>query len=367
MDRRTFITSAAALPLAHGLPSLAQAPAQARQFAPGAIGWRTFEVVTEINVISAGGVTRAWVPVPTLDTEWQQSQPSTWSGNMADVAIDTDKTYGAKMVRATWAADEPQPKITVVSRVRTRDRALDWTKKARPAAVPADLALALRSTELIPVDGIVKDTATKIVAGRTTDLDKTRALYDWVVHNTYRDPQVAGCGVGDVRAMLTTGNLGGKCADLNALFVGLCRSVGVPARDVYGIRVAKSAFPYKELGAGSPNITKAQHCRAEVWLADYGWVAMDPADVAKVMRQETPDWIKDPGNPIAKPVYTALFGTWEGNWMGYNTAHDVPLPGSTGPALGFLMYPQCETKGQRVDCLDPDTFEYKITAREVAA
>ena len=213
----------------------------------------------------------------------------------------------------------------------------------------------------------MKDTATKIVAGKITDLDKTRAIYDWVVHNTYRDPQVAGCGVGDVRAMLVTGNLGGKCADLNALFVGLCRAAGVPARDVYGIRVAKSAFPYKELGAGSPNITKAQHCRAEVWLADYGWVAMDPADVAKVMRQETPDWIKDPFAPVAKPVYTALFGTWEGNWMGYNTAHDVRLPGSTGAPLGFLMYPQCETKGQRVDCLDPETFEYKVTARDVTA
>ena len=47
-----------------------------------------------------------------------------------------------------------------------------------------------------------------------------------------------GCGVGDIRAMLETGNLGGKCADLNALFVGLARAAGIPARDVYGVRVA---------------------------------------------------------------------------------------------------------------------------------
>ncbi len=365
MDRRTFITSAAVLPLAGSLPSIALA--QERTFSPASPAWRTFEVVNEINVISAGGVTRAWVPVPSLDTGWQQSQPSTWTGNMREAVVETDPVYGAKMVRATWAENEPQPKLVVVSRVRTRDRTIDWASKTRPAAVPADIALALRATDLIATDGIVKTTATKIVGNRTGDLDKTRAIYDWVVANTYRDPQVAGCGVGDVRAMLTTGNLGGKCADLNALFVGLCRAAGVPARDVYGIRTAKSAFPYKELGAGSPTITKAQHCRAEVWLADYGWVAMDPADVAKVMRQETPEWIKDPLNPIAKPVYTALFGAWEGNWMGYNTAHDVKLAGSNGAPLGFLMYPQCETKGQRVDCLDPETFEYKITVREVTA
>jgi len=99
------------------------------------------------------------------------------------------------------------------------------------------------------------------------------------------------------------------------------------ARDVYGIRVAKSAFGYKELGAGTPDITRAQHCRAEVWLAGRGWVAMDPADVGKVMRLETADWIKTTDHPVVTPVYRALFGGWEGNWMGYNVAHDVAQPG----------------------------------------
>lgn len=364
MRRRTFIATAAALPLAGALPSLAFA--QARPFAPGAAGWRTFEITTQVDVAHAGGVTRVWVPVAAMDTDWQQSLPASWTGNMREAVLDTDKKYGAKMVRATWADGEKTPTLTVVSRVRTRDRTIDWAKKTRPAA-PADLAQNLAPTELIPTDGIVKATATQIVAGKATDLDKTRAIYDWVVYNTYRDPKVPGCGVGDIKGMLETKNMGGKCADLNALFVGLARAAGVPARDVYGIRVAKSAFPYKELGAGSADISKAQHCRAEVWLDDYGWVAMDPADVAKVMRQETPEWIKDPKNEVAAPVYAALFGTWEGNWMGYNTAHDVPLPGSRGPAVGFLMYPQGETRGQRIDSLDPETFKYKITVREVTA
>jgi transglutaminase-like putative cysteine protease len=63
----------------------------------------------------------------------------------------------------------------------------------------------------------------------------------------------------------------------------------VPARDVYGIRIAKSELGYKSLGASSENITKAQHCRAEVYLSEYGWVAVDPADVRKVMLEE-PFW-----------------------------------------------------------------------------
>ena len=52
--------------------------------------------------------------------------------------------------------------------------------------------------------------------------------------------------------------------------------------------------------------------------------------------------------------------------MGYNVAHDIALPGASGPKVAFLMYPQAETRGERVDSLDPDTFKYKITMREIA-
>jgi transglutaminase-like putative cysteine protease len=167
--------------------------------------------------------------------------------------------------------------------------------------------------------------------------------------------------------MLETGNLGGKCADINALFVGLCRAVGVPARDVYGIRLVPSAFGYKELSGNPASLKGAQHCRAEVYLQAHGWVAMDPADVAKVMRLETPEWIKRTDNAVVQPVYNRLFGGWEGNWLGWNTAHDVALPGSKEDRLGFLMYPVAETAEGRADSYAPDTFKYQITAREIKA
>jgi hypothetical protein len=51
--------------------------------------------------------------------------------------------------------------------------------------------------------------------------------------------------------------------------------------------------------------------------------------------------------------------------MGYNLAHDVALPGSSKGKIGFLMYPQAETAEGRRDSLDPDTFKYTITSREL--
>jgi transglutaminase-like putative cysteine protease len=80
----------------------------------------------------------------------------------------------------------------------------------------------------------------RIVDGRTDPRERLRAIYDWVVDTTWRNPDTPGCGLGDIKAMLESGNFGGKCVDINGLMVGLARAAGIPARDVYGIRVADS-------------------------------------------------------------------------------------------------------------------------------
>ena len=234
-------------------------------------------------------------------------------------------------------------------------RLREWT--------PTELRYCLRPTTLLPTNGIVKTTADEITSGAHTDIEKARAIYDWIVDNTFRDPKTRGCGVGDIRFMLESRDLGGKCADLNALFVGLARASGLPARDVYGIRVGKSEFGYKSLGTSSANVTKAQHCRAEVYLTAYGWVPVDPADVRKVVLEEPPG-NRVLGDDMVKKARARLFGSWEMNWIAYNFAQDVVLPGSSGAPIGFLMYPQAETADGRLDCLDPDNFKYEITSKK---
>jgi transglutaminase-like putative cysteine protease len=237
-----------------------------------------------------------------------------------------------------------------------------------PAAASGESASTLqtylRATALLPTDGIVRDTAERICAGDKTDLDKARALYEWVVENTSRDPHTPGCGMGDVASMLKSGYLGGKCADINALFVALARSVAIPARDAYGVRVAESRLGYKCLGR-SGDVSKAQHCRAEFYARGVGWIPVDPADVRKVMLEEVPGGLPL-GDPRVQAARQALFGSWEMNWVAYNHGHDVVLPGSVKPPLPFLMYPNGETGGERLNSLEATTFRYELYARELA-
>jgi transglutaminase-like putative cysteine protease len=364
--RRTVLKAAGSLLLAGALPrTLFAAEAQAeRHFDPRPGEWKTYEVVTRIDLKRANGPSTVWVPLPSIDTDWQRTLSSNWSGNATSLHADSDPRYGARFLTAQFDGSAA-PTLEIVSRVQTRNRAEDWKTKSPGAESADDLKLWLQPTDLMPLDGVVKKTALQIVSGAKTDEEKVQRIYDWIVLNTFREPKVRGCGTGNIKAMLETGNFGGKCADLNGLMVGLSRAAGVPARDVFGIRIAPSAFGYKELGGKPAALQGAQHCRAEVYLKRHGWVAMDPADVAKVMRQETAAWIKDVDNPIVAPVKQALFGGWEGNWMGYNFAQDVHLPGLDAKTVGFLMYPQAQSGGEPYDSLDPEAFHYAITARAV--
>jgi len=371
MNRRHFLktgASAPALLAGSALLPNAMGTASAQATPQSAPAWRIFEINTRVEVLKPAGTTRVWLPVPLIaDTEYQKALGNQWNAEGGQAALSQDAKSATGIVSAEWESGA-KPVLTLTSRFATMNRSVDFSKAGNSAGSvrKEELQYFLQPSELIPIDGIVKSTAMDITKGTKSDLDKARAIYEWIVENTYRDPKTRGCGIGDIKFMLDNKSLGGKCADLNALYVGLARASGLPARDVYGVRVADSRNGFRSLGK-SEVITKAQHCRAEVYLSSYGWVPVDPADVRKVILEEEPGKLLTLDDERVKKARKLLFGAWEMNWVGYNYSHDVRLPASTKGAVAFFMYPQCETAEGRLDSLDPDNFKYQITSRELAA
>src|SRR5712664_923696 len=351
MIRREFLPSGA----------FADAP-----FTPKPDAWRKFEITTRVEIVNPSGKVQVWLPLPAVaEPDWTQPLGNEWTSNAKSAVLKRDAKYGAQMLHVEWADGERAPVAEVMSRIATRDRAVDLSKRGASSQLSdGERKLYTASTDLMPTDGIVKATADSIVGWAFSDVEKARRIYEWIVENTFRDPKTRGCGIGDIASMLKTGDLGGKCADLNALYVGLARAVGLPARDVYGIRIAPSRFGYKSLGTASEIVSKAQHCRAEVFLSGLGWTPVDPADVRKVVLEEPPGQLAL-GDPKVVAARKRLFGSWEMNWLAYNRGHDIVLPHSKGPKLPYLMYPNGETGGERLDQLEPDAFKYSISAREI--
>lgn len=359
MRRREFLYLAAAA--SAGTGAQAHSPLGMGQDKKG---WRVFEITTRVRVLHPSGVTRVWLPEPLAEeTPFQKLLAS---------RVDVGGRYlqqgeeTAGMVAAVFPGGV-EPVLVQRVRVATRDWDVPLGSSGRERQRgDGDLQGFLTPTRYVPTDGIVKRKAEEITAGAATDVQKARAIYEWIVENTHREAKVRGCGVGDIRPMLETGNLGGKCADLNALFVGLARAAGLPARDVYGLRVGPSRLEARSLGTKSEDVSKAQHCRAEVYLNGPGWVPVDPADVRKVVLEESPGNLTLTDEKV-QDVRARLFGSWEMNWVAFNYRQDVTLPGSDGPPLHFFMYPQAETAEGRLDSLDPDSFQYEITSHEVTS
>ena len=329
-----------------------------------ASSWRTFDLTTHVELQPTVRATRIWVPLPLKDDQrFQQCLGNTVQ--CSDGRWSMQASSGkASMVTAEFPP-RSEPILKVVSRVRVRDWSVDLHRPTPVREMPsAERKAFLEATRYVPTDGVVRSKALDITSGAQSDEDRARAIYNWIVTDTCRKSSVRGCGNGNIRPLLETGDLGGKCADLSALFVGLARAAGLPARDVYGIRVAPSRLGYASLGPATSKVSHAQHCRAEVWLECFGWVPVDPADVHKVMLEEPPGHLsmKDPKVQSARE---RLFGSWEMNWVAFNFAQDIALPGSQGPALPFFMYPQAETAEGRLDSLDPENFRYEITSTSV--
>jgi transglutaminase-like putative cysteine protease len=349
MHRRQFINAAGAV-TAFALTPRAAAAAMETIGKP-----RRAEIKTIIDVSAHPGAAEVWVPVIETVSGYQQASPPhlTCSGH---AEIVHDDRYGARMVRARWSAAGLKT-LVLAQTVETRDRGV-----VKASLTEAERRFWIQPTPSTPTDGIVRDLALAIVGAKTDPREKVRAIYDWIVDNTFRDPQTRGCGLGDIKSLLESKRFGGKCADLNGLMTGLCRAAGIPARDAYGIRFAPSKFQ-NVLGPSTPDISHAQHCRSEVWLDGVGWFPVDPADVRKIV-VEAKVSVDSPG---VKAERERLFGAWEMNWVAYNSATDLALPGaSRAMEAHFLMYPYGMTAGSDFDWLDPTAFSYAITATQRA-
>jgi transglutaminase-like putative cysteine protease len=350
MKRREFLT------LSAGAMLLAQAPWSWAQTGTEAPPGRKIHLSYDVSLLQEGAEAYLWLPVPVDMRDYQSVSTPHWRTN-ADTALITHLSQ-VSAFHAHWR-NSSMRNATLSMECTIRDRATDFNATSHaPAVSEKILHHYLQPSEHMPIDGIVLRTSQEATRGAFAPLQKARAIYDWVVDNTFREPKVKGCGRGDIKTMLETGNLGGKCADINALFVGLCRAAGIPAREVYGIRVAESRL-FPSLGK-SGDVSRAQHCRAEFYIAGIGWVPVDAADVRKAVLEDRLAL----DHPSIIALRERLFGFWEMNWIAFNHERDIVL--SPRHTASFFMYPCAEVAGTLSDSLDPTNFSYCIDSSEIA-
>ena len=321
-----FITALTIFGLVH------QAAAKERQ--------GTVTIQASLNASAEAKNVKLWIPYP-MSNKNQDITSVSISGNYADTGIYKEPKDGASVLYAEWNAPAKDRVLTYTFTIKRKEVVTrNFPKKELPLSTE-ELRQYLDNSHLGSSEKRVKEIASEITRGKKTILEKSRAVYDWVVDNMRRDPNVKGCGLQEIDRLLT--EKGGKCADISSVYIALSRASGIPARHVYGIRMPKIT---------DGDITKFQHCWAEFYLPGYGWVVVDPADVLKFKLEKNPT----PEELRAKREY--FFGAVDESRIALNSAEHIMLnPPQNGRPLLYFMYPYAEVDGKP---LNEDLYGFNI-------
>jgi transglutaminase-like putative cysteine protease len=322
--------------------------------------WNSYRLSYHIELPESPAPARLWIPIPLLgDSIYQRNQGTIWSGNAQKVDFDPLKATAVPMVYAEWTRPGPRT-LEVSTIVKTLDRKADLGKAAGAGPLPAETRVFLAGTSLIPVDHDTRKLAKEATQGAGSPLERARALYDWVIANAAYDPQVPGCGTGNVAAMLKSGKLAGRSADLSALLVALARASGIPARLAFGIALDRSRLS-PALGAYG-DVSQGQEVRAELYLAGAGWVPVDPANVVRAAFESG----LPQGDPRIVDLKNRFFGGWEMNWVVLNHWERLSLkPQPAALGLPYFAYPHAEIAAKPRDSLDHRNFVYTVRSAQL--
>ncbi len=307
-------------------------------------GTMAFNITVRTN--ETAKTVRLWQPYP-VSNDNQKITNVTINGNYNYSGIYREPENGNMILYAEWTNPQGFPNLNFSFDIWRSEIVLK-NFPDEEGAIPVDAQEFLLPTSLGPVDGIVKKYSNEITEGKNTILSKATAIYDYLIDHGERDPDLNFCGDGDVCQLLQI--LRGKCVDFSSVFTALSRSAGVPAREILGTRIYKDG-----------DITGAYHCRAEFYLPNYGWVPVDPSDVAKLMLNENLQ-INDTKVVEARDYF---FGAQTETYVDLSTGRDIILnPEQEAGPINYFMYPYAEVNGEALDFISQEYLKYTVTFKE---
>ncbi len=280
-----------------------------------------FQYSFTVKDVPAGERLRVWIPAPHSD-EFQEVKVISGRGDLG-FRKTRESRFGNEMYYAqTSEARQADVRFEFVYDVVRHQRLTLGVARPHLAEVQLkerDRKQYLQPDKLVPVSGLPAELAVKVTEGKTTPLDKARAIYDYVFTTMRYDKTGTGWGHGDVLYACEAKK--GNCTDFHSLFIAMSRSQGIPARFEIGFPLP----PDQHLGE-----IAGYHCWADFFEPQHGWVPVDISEAWK--HQEKRDY---------------FFGAHDVNRVEFTMGRDLRLnPAQDGPPLNYFVYPYVEVAGK---------------------
>ena len=274
--------------------------------------------------VPAGQKVRIWIPAAHSD-DFQEVKIVSATGDLP-LKKSRESKYGNEMYYAeAGKASQASLHFEVVYDVVRHERIV--LGRAIPHLTTVKIKdkeakLYLTPDALVPVTGLPAELATKVVIGKSSQLEKARAIYDYVFDNMSYDKSGTGWGRGDV--LYACDAKKGNCTDFHSLFISMARSQGIPARFEIGFPLPADKTSGEIAG---------YHCWADFFDPEHGWVPVDISEAWK--HQEKRDY---------------FFGAHDDNRFEFTMGRDLKLnPVQDGEALNYFVYPYVEVDGKKYE------------------
>ena len=300
---------------------------------------RTFEFtyVAELEVPEGSGRVQMWLPYPKSD-DYQDVrllsikspvptklyQEYSYRNSMLFLSMPPDKLEGLDRL--------DRLRVEMSFRVIRREHAeRDFVALEDPDGwIESSASRWLRPDRLVPLDDFIRDQAEEVTEGKTTVVEKAKAIFDYTVDNLEYDKSGTGWGQGDI--YYACDKKRGNCTDFHAVFIGFARAVGIPAKFQIGFPIpTASTASTASTGRREAEIA-GYHCWAEFYVPGFGWVPVDTSQAHL--------------NPDKRDYF---FGAHDANRIEFTVGRDITLnPKQSVQPLNYFIYPYAEIDGKPV-------------------
>jgi len=293
-----------------------------------------FQYITHVPALPAQAQKlRIWIPLP--ESNQQQEISGLTLSSPVPYEIHREPEYGNPYAYIELAPAKAATPFEVkmsfqVKRAEHRVLAARSASLAgRALAKPADVTRFLQPDRLVPIDGIIAALAEQEARGLSDPLEKARAIYNYVVKTMRYDKSGDGWGRGD--AIYACNARRGNCTDFHALFIGMMRAAGIPARFEIGFPLPRDR---------SEGEIPGYHCWAQFYLDGVGWIPVDASEAWQ--------------NASLRDYF---FGAHDEHRVLFTRGRDIRFnPPQKGEPLNYFIYPYAELDDQPFPLVEAKFF-----------
>ena len=263
-----------------------------------------------------------WIPIPLSD---ERQQIKLLSVNVKGGKFTTEPKYGNRMFYWQYTTSEnplaDTIKIVLSYKIKLWEKSVPEAKKLIPLPkVQPDekMQVYLTDNRLIPVQGPLFNLGSEMSLPDAPIL-AARQVYNNLIDRMVYNHKAPGAGIGDAKWACNSKT--GDCSDYHSVFIGVCRSVGIPADHVFGIPLRNSQLNHT---------VEDWHCWARFWVKGPDWITIDASEADK--------------HPEQKEY---LFGSLSNTYLTISHGRDVILqPAQKGIPLNIFAEPYAEIDGK---------------------